>query len=330
MKVNLQECLNIIGKPINSKEVLVFMDSYQFKIPKKNTISNKASDRSFWIVNKKMQVDLLFSIDVKNKEYAPPSADKKGVYFPILTHILFNANKVNMEFPFGIDFKQTMDQVISKMGNYTIKSSDIANVWLEEDGSENFYRWRKPIEKTDFEFHFDYWNDRGIKNLWLGIVEETRLVLFYDRIAGESYHTFVEKNDYYDRAYLLFVLWAINHHFITTDNGNSELLQKIRNKEVSVFEYLKHQDKGYLAAEDFCEHQYFVRKYTSNLMGNDVSFDNDVINTFLNVKDSKLYDGYVTDKGKEYLNQAILVDNASYLKIEKILDKRLKEFLRLK
>lgn len=74
-----QQTIALIGMPINHPNMQAYFAEYGFKTPKKTEISCRSSERTFWIEHKKLGVNLLFSVDIKNPHYPPVAADKKGM-----------------------------------------------------------------------------------------------------------------------------------------------------------------------------------------------------------------------------------------------------------
>lgn len=71
---------SLAGLRIDDSRIIAFIEKYGFKYPKKPFISNRSSETSYWIENKKIGIDLLFNARNYLDNYPLIQGDKKGVF----------------------------------------------------------------------------------------------------------------------------------------------------------------------------------------------------------------------------------------------------------
>jgi hypothetical protein len=319
----INKIIPLLGKPLQSKEVKSFLASYGFKYPKKDSISNLAQEREFWIENKKAGVLLLFSVQPYNPDYRPIAGSKKGMYIPIFVRALFDGKGV-FEFPFDLNFKLNFDQLKKKLGKPALKSSEISPSWLNEDGTESFYRWSKVVKKDVLlEVEYNCEDDR-IKEMSLHIETNISLLDFYDELKQENFETLTQgKNDFTVTSNLIFLKWAIKNGLARVTKTNKKLIAEIKSGKKDSIDFVKSLGRGYVIKSDFSKAGDFIRIYIQNLSDNDIHFQQDIANAFLTSK--KLKDNYLDDKAQKALNQVEFSVN-NYKKVENLINKRFKEF----
>jgi hypothetical protein len=319
----INEIISLLGKHLQSKEVKSFLAKYGFKYPKKDSISNRAQEREIWIENKKAGVSLLFRVQPYNPDYRPVVGNKKGMYIPIFVRALFN-DRGAFKFPFDLNFKLSFDQLKKKLGKPTLKSSEISPTWLNEDGTESFYRWSKVVKKDRlFEVEYNCEHD-SIKDMSLYIETNIPLLDFYDELKQENFETLTQAtNDITITSNLLFLKWAIKNGLVQVSKTNKKLIAEIKSGKKESIDFVKSLDRGYIIESDFSKAGDFIRMYIQNLTDYDIYFEQDIANTFLTSK--KLKNNYSDDEAQKVLNQVEHNVN-NYKKVEYIINKRFAEF----
>lgn len=319
----INKIISVLGKPLQSKEVKSFLAKHGFKYPKKDSISNRTAETEFWIENKKAGVSLLFSVQPYNPGYRPVAGSRKGMYIPIFIQANFDG-KGEFEFPFDVNFKLRFNQLKRKLGKPTLKSSEISPSWLNEDGTESFYRWSKVV-KRDILFGVEYNCEKdGIKDMSLGIKYNISILEFYDELKQENVETLTSvKNDFTITSNLMFLKWAIQNGFVQVSKTNKKLIAEIKSGKKDSIDFIKSIDRGYIIESDFSRSGNFIRMYTQNLTDYDIVFQDDLANTFLTSK--KLRDNYLGGEAQKVLNQ-VEYDVKNYKRVEDVINKRFKEF----
>jgi hypothetical protein len=319
----INKIISVLGKPLQSKEVKSFLAKHGFKYPKKDSISNRSVETEFWIENKKAGVSLLFSVQPYNPDYRPVADSRKGMYVPIFIQADFN-EKGEFEFPFDLNFKLSFDQLKKKLGKPTLKSSEISPVWLNEDGTESFYRWSKVV-KGDVLFNVEYNCEKAsIRYMSLGIKYNIIIFELYDELKQENVETLSKaKNDFTKTSKLMFLKWAIQNGLLKVSKTNKKLIAEIKSGKKDSIDFIKSLDRGYVLESDFSKSSNFIRMYIHNLTDYDILFQSDLANTFLVSK--KLRDNYLGEEAQKVLNQ--VEDNVkNYKRVENVINKRFKEF----
>lgn len=319
----INNIISVLGKPLQSKEIKSFLAKHGFKYPKKDSISNRAVETNFWIENKKAGVSLLFSVQPYNPDYKPVAGSKKGMYIPIFIQANFD-EKGEFEFPFDVNFKLSFNQLKKKLGKPTLKSSEISPSWLNEDGTESFYRWSKVV-KRDVLFGVEYNSEKaGIRDITLGIKYNLSIFDLYDELKQENVETLTRaKNDFTKTSNLMFLKWAIQNDCMQVSKTNKKLIAEIKSGKKDSIDFIKSLDRGYILESDFSRSGNFIRMYIQNLTDYDILFQDDMANTFLTSK--KLRDHYLSADAQKVLNQ-VEYDAKNYKRVEEVINKRFKEF----
>lgn len=97
-------------------------------------------------------MNLLFNININIPQYPPVAGSKKGLFVPILELATIENKTVN--YPIGLKIGQTAAQISDILGPFSYKSSDLHKMWLNDNGSERYYGWRKTIDSSkQIELH---------------------------------------------------------------------------------------------------------------------------------------------------------------------------------
>ena len=315
---------SLIGLPIDDNRIITFIESNGFKYPKKPTISNRSTETTYWVENKKLGVDLLFTAQVYLDNYPLKSGDKKGIFIPVLSSVRFYNNKSKTRFPHDLDFNFKFDALKNILGEPTLKSSDIARVWINEDGSESFYRWKIPVDaEKDIYWGLQYDDDDSIREFTLGLKYHMPVLEFYNKFMSENFASFSKSTGYYRTAKLMFLQWAIDQDLLKLDAEQAVVAAAIKERKAPVTDLINALDRGYLLEEDFTAENTFARIYTHNLSGFDILYTKDVAYTFL--QDATLRDNYFGEAARAELN-AIAYNEENYQIVKTIIDNRLEEY----
>ena len=321
----IKDIINILGKSIRSEEVKVFIEKNGLKYPKKDCISWRKEDDSIWIENKKIGFSLLFGIDFYNQKYPPIPAEKKGTFVFRLNEVRFN-EKFKADFPFDLNFNLDFDKLKEKLGDPGLKSSDISPTWLNDDGSESFFRWNINLnDERDICLSTQYDNGQGIRDIIIGVKSNNPLFSLYNNLAGDSFATVAKNSDTFDiKQKLTFLHWAVKKDLFKKSKQNRQALEKVKLGELPILDFLKENIKrGYILTDDFSEQQDFIKKYISNLSGKDIVYQRDFAYTFLD--DEKLRDNYLGSDAFDKF-KTIEMTNENVKKIESVINRRLNEY----
>ena len=254
-KMKFQECIDLLGKPINDVQVVAFLEKYGYTYPKKDTVSNRknASERSYWIEHKKLKINLLCDADIKNSRYPALQAGTKGLFYPLVSEFRFQDDKTISDFPYGLHFGLSYDEIVGILGQPTCKSSDATAAWLNDDGSESWFQWNVEIDAgREIHFEIEFWpEDSCIRDFVLRIREDYVLFRLYDVLKYETYDMYIDTINNCKTADLMFLRWAVEKGFMFETANNRDVIQDIRNGKSTVFGYLKKLERGYVALEDF-------------------------------------------------------------------------------
>ena len=315
---------NLIGLRIDDKNIIDFIDKHGFKYPKKPYLSNRAADNSYWIENKKLGVDLLFAAQTFLAGYPLIKGDKKGIFVPVLSTVRWYNNKSATEFPLHLDFKHDFETLKLKLGEPTLKSSDISPVWLNDDGSESFYRWEKILdEQREHVWGLEYKDNNTISNFTLGLKYKNPLIQLYYEWNYETLDTILHQQAFYTTAYLLFLQWAIEKDLVKTNNITSGIIETIKAGKAPVTDWIQNINRGYIHDEDFVAENRFMRAYIKNLSSHDILYTRDLAHTFL--PSDELKNNYFGAAATSLLNQ-LANNEATYTQVKTIIDQRLAEY----
>src|SRR6478735_4892199 len=226
---------SLAGLRIDDERIKDFLEKNGFKYPKKPFISNRSSDTSYWIQNKKLGLDLLFNARNYNEKYPLIQGDKKGVWVPVLASARWYNNKSKTEFPENVDFDHDFNTLKTKLGEPTQKSSDISHTWLNDDGSESWYRWRLPLDnERSLVWGPEFGDDLTVNNFMLGLPYHNPVFEFYYEWHNENFESFVKRKDWHQTAHLMFLQWTIDNNMVTTNENPAAVAKDIKEGKSSV------------------------------------------------------------------------------------------------
>lgn len=321
----MEQLIHLLGKPINSPEIKLVLEQYKLKYPKKDFITNKSSDRTYWIENNKLGIALYFQLQSFSLLYSPLPGEKKGHFIPYLTKIKWTNNKTNFQIPYSLSFDLSFNEIVTILGVPTIKSSDVATVWINDDGSESFYRWFKTIDRQkDTVFMLEYNNDKNsVRSIEIGIEYRTALLFFYDELNYETFESYKKTTDSHDVASMMFLEWAACKKWLKAAINEVNIINEMEAGNRSGYDYIRSIQRGFIIKDDFTANHDFIRKYIKNLFDNDASLYADFARQYL--KNNKLFDNYFGKEAQEELNKVELnLENRAIM--WEIFEGRLAEF----
>ena len=319
-----QTLTSLAGLRIDDERIKDFLEKNGFKYPKKPFISNRSTDTSYWIQNKKLGIDLLFNALNYLENYPLIQGDKKGVWVPVLASARWYNNNSKTEFPLDLDFDHNFETLKTKLGEPTQKSSEISHIWLNDDGTESFYRWRLPLDnERSLVWGLEFSDDQTISVFSLGLRYNNSLFFLYNEWGDDNFESFVKQNDYYKTTHLMLLQWTIENDLVRINEKNEAIINAIKEGKSPVTEYVRALGRGYILEDDFTVHQRFITSYIKNLDSYDIQFSRDVAYTFL--KDDALKQNYFGKEAIEQLN-AIDYNAENYAIVKSFLDKRLAEY----
>lgn len=304
--------VSLMGSAIDSADIITFLEQHGFKYPKKPFISNRSTETSYWIENKKLGIDLLFDAQPYLAAYPLLQGNKKGIFIPRLVSARWYNNKSSTTFPDQVDFSATFEHLNASLGAPTIKSSEISPIWLNDDGSESFYRWRIPVNKQqNISWGPEFTDEQIVKDIVLGLDYRNPLFHLYNEMEYGTLEQFVKEQNFYKTSVLMFLQWALDRKLIFTTGHTSAL------------DWAQSLNRGYITKEDFAAEQPFINAYIKNLSGQDVLYERDLALTFL--KEPAQRNNYLGEAATAVLD-AIPLDQQHHDIAAALLDRRLKEY----
>ncbi|SDG13087.1 hypothetical protein [Chitinophaga filiformis] len=315
---------DLVGLRIDDDKIKSFIENNGFKYPKKPFISNRSTDTSYWVENKKLGVDLLFDARIYLDNFPHIQGDKKGIFIPVLSSVRWYNNKSKTEFPLGLDFNADFESLKMKLGEPTLKSSEISPIWLNDDGSESFYRWKKPLDsENDIVWGLEFTDRQIIKYFSLGLNNPMPLYHFYYEWLYESFEKLLSSKEFYNTAHLMFLQWAIENDLVRTDEQQSAVARDIKEGKLPVTEWIRALKRGYILEDDFSAEVPFIHAYLQNMSGHDILYTRDVAYSFLTT--AELKENYFGEAATKQLNE-IAYNESNYEIVKSIIDKRLAEY----
>ncbi|RAJ76639.1 hypothetical protein CLV59_108158 [Chitinophaga dinghuensis] len=304
--------VSLMGSAIDSADIITFLEQHGFKYPKKPYISNRSTEISYWIENKKLGIDLLFNAQPYLAAYPLVQSNKKGIFVPRLASAKWYNNKSSTTFPAQVDFNATFEHLNTSLGAPTLKSSEISPIWLNDDGSESFYRWRIPVDKQKYiSWGPEFTDEQTVKDIVLGLDYRNPLFHLYNEMDYCTLEQFMKEQTFYKTSTLMFLQWALDRKLIA---GTVHTAAR---------DWVQSQHKGYVTEEDFAAEHAFIKAYIKNLSGHDVLYGRDLALTFL--KDPAQQNNYRGEAATAVLD-AIPIDQEHYNIASALLDRRLKEY----
>ena len=335
--MNINDAIALLGKPINTPEMVEFFEKYGFKYPKKLTRSGRTTEPTFWIQNKKLKMDLLFSIEGHSKKYPPLPAERKNTFYPILSNInIYNPNGDFENMPFELNFKMSFDELKHKLGE-----PEANQHILNDDGSPHFYYW--VIDLNDekqmmVENRLPEGGECYTSSIWLNIKENHPLIQFWYPKTGENFESFIKQLPYNAQIEhqfeplnhrsvtgLFFLRWLIENDIVIKTDENKEILQAVKTGQKDVFELLKVLDMCYLGEDDIIEQKaQTIIDYIHNLNGDLPYYHDDIESIFLTKEEFKRTKctGRRWLDSTKLLNERVSYNEDNYQKVKAILDSK--------
>lgn len=317
-----EQALSLIGTPLNHPNMQAFLAEHGFKPAKKTEISGKSSEPSFWLEHKKLGINLSFTIDTNNPLYPPMAGSKKGLWLPILHYVTFLST--NIAYPLGLKMYLSIAQVTQILGDFSYKSSDIHKMWLNDDGSESFYGWRKTIDESkQIELHARIQTDGKLDELNAYVIELNTIFQLFNPLLGENLSHFLADVNHLNPA-SIFIEWAIKHDLYLGQATEQAGVAKVKNGLNIIDFFQQHVKANGIYLEFFAPvHQQFIRQYINNMSSHDVYFGGDYLLSFLTKQAER--DNYFGEAAMDTLAK-LRLNEANKAKIFALLDARFTEF----
>ena len=226
-----EQTIHLTGKPLNDVQMQAYMVENGFKQPNRTEISGQSSERSFWVEHKKLGINLLFAIDVNNPLHLPVAGSKKNLWGPVLHYVTFLNSKLSYQYDLKIGL--THDETAKLLGAPSYKSSDISLSWLNDDGSEAFVGWNKPMDDAinnakQIELHVRVWEDEKLDEININVIEFSPIFSLFDALRSENLtHFEADINDFNQTS--IFMEWAIKNDCYIGQASEQEGIAAVKN-----------------------------------------------------------------------------------------------------
>jgi hypothetical protein len=322
MRKMFEQTINLIGKPLNDPDLQAYFTEHGFKPAKKTEISGRTSERDFWLEHKKLGINLLFDIDSKNPLYPPVAGSKKGLWLPILRSVTFLDAKT--AYPLGLKMGLSYADASQILGAPSYKSSDIAKIWLNDDGSESFYGWHKTIDEAkQITLHARIQTDGAIDEINVEVIALKEVFVLFDAFANQNLSDFFNNANQYNSP-CIFIEWAIKNGLYLGQADEQTGIAAVKNG-LSMRDFFQNHIKtaGFYLPYFAPAHQQFVRQYVDNMSGHDVYFGRDYMLSFLTNNAER--NNYLGEDALNTLAKVALNDE-NKAKMFAVLDARFAEF----
>jgi hypothetical protein len=285
----------LIGKELAGEEVRAFLDETGIKYPQKDTIGASAGDWSFWLTGRKAGVELLFGIDVLNRKYKVKQAERKGVFRPVLTAVLFR-EKTQFTLPYQITHRSNLDELKAKLGEpvlHTFLPFFVWNVMLDSGRDIKLYvEWH--IEREE------------VRDIWVMIAAFKEIFRFYYTQYGQTMESVLKSSYVYDeqeiknskrvsviynkaaaasalRKELFFIMWAADNGYLYLGEELKSGVEDLRTRKIDVLKFAAKafKDDPFITLDNFVNiDQEFVYSYYHNLPSRYWYYDKDFEQAF--------------------------------------------------
>jgi hypothetical protein len=234
------DIIALIGQPIRSEAVRDFFAANGIKSPK-TAISGKAGESSFWVTSRKLKMDFLFGIEVLNKKYPVSQAERKGLFVPILTAVLFH-ERAQVDYPFGLDYHSSFDALQEKLG------APICPGLLYFPTRRNFTVMLDAEKEVELMIAYES-EEKDVREIWLRLRLISPLIRLYFPLLGETAQKLADDTDL--NGHLFFVHWAVTHDYLPI--GTEATRDQLKSGQLGIVDFAAQAfaDKSYLAKEDF-------------------------------------------------------------------------------
>ena len=302
--------MDLIGLRIDDNSIKEFMENNGFKYPSKPIISNKASDTSYWIQNRKLGIDLLFSAITYLDNYPLIPGDRKGSFIPILSNVRWYGNKSKTVFPLGLEFNHHLDTLKEKLSEPKMGDYDIPAAFLSNGGGEILDSWSSRLDSRDIGWGIELNGDQTICEFSLGLGGGSYIFLLYDQWMYQTFESFLTAQNFDRTIDLIFLQWAIEKDLISGG-------------KLPVVEWVHTLNRGYVTDRDFSAEYEFINAYINNLSGYDILYRKDIAYAFL--KTRTLKNNYLGEDAMAILNK-VVYNEENYVIVKAIIDRRFEEY----
>ena len=248
----MKELKQLLGKPIQSSETRMFFEKNDIKYPKRDVISSKSSNDSFFVIQKKKGIELYYEIQIYNPKY-PPVLDrtkKKGMYIPMLSYVIIYP-KTEIELPYKLHSKMAINDIEKRFGAF------------EQNNRSGIFFINTLIDKKrDIVFSAKSKDKETISSMVLEInAPASPLFLIY-----ETLENVVTINKAVQSNAIKSLNWIIkNNYFKAENNLVKEGIAKIKIDKIDVFEFCKNYlNRGYILETDLLISKKTIAEYNKN------------------------------------------------------------------
>lgn len=150
---------------------------------------------------------------------------------PVLHYITFLSAKLS--YPCDLKIGLTHDETAKLLGVPSYKSSDISLSWLNNDGSEAFYGWNKPMDDAvnkakQIELHARVWKNEKLDEINVNVIEYSPIFSLFDALRSENLSHFEANiNDFKQTS--IFMQWAIKNDYYIGQTSEQEGIAAVKN-----------------------------------------------------------------------------------------------------
>lgn len=312
-----EELVALIGKPVRSEEIMNFFEKESVAYPKKDSISNTAAERGYWVQVKTLGLDFYFTISINHPAYPALAGERKGIFIPRLQSIRVKG-KSKLVLPMAIwdnaDYAELLNGRVEPT-TWNILGS-IAR------------RWDIPLKEGDVVLQVSEDGEYAeIDAVSITIKEAYVLQPLYDPLLYQTVaHIRDTQHDAYTKGTLFFLHWAAERAFLQVPEDQRSTIEAYQTDTSTLVDLAEQRfaDRHYLSLADFKEvDQTFISHYLQNLSGHDIVYQRDFALTFL--KENNTRNNYLGAEASDELRK-IAYNKENLQRVVDLIDKRYKEF----
>ncbi|MDO6470116.1 hypothetical protein [Maribacter sp. 1_MG-2023] len=246
------ELSKILGKPIQSENTKIFFEKYGLKYPKRDSISSQSGDDSFFVVQRKMSVELNFALNIWNPKYPPvPDTNKrKGMYVPLLSYAIIY-NKKNIDLPYELNSQISLEDLEKRFGKFDYNSK-----W------DRLYKTILIDKEKDISFSVNSKDKSNVHSMSFSI--ETPVFPLFS--IYESFEKRISINEQIRKEALKSLEWIIKNEYFKNHNDIvNEGIDGVKKDKIDVTEFCKNYLKrGYVLESDLVIGQETIDTYNKD------------------------------------------------------------------